>query len=321
MSHNCYYLGCSPKRSRRDGKPATEKKSSTNHNLDPVDRADQDIKHHRRLQDALPLEAPLEHDLKVGADATNTEVNRKPDGLKDATKGSSDPTKASRSRSFYQHDERDSARQDGRSFGHRSTAEHGRENERNGQSGDRKTDMQDRQKRDERTKDRNVWNHDGFSELEANVPPLPPTRKRPAFRENKMEPEAADTARVTAIGSEKSTHVEKPVSGNTRRDERGGRYPHDLDRTDRPYRRDRAPPPRGDAQRAGFTDRERFGGNGSGLRDRFSGRPGERNRYLPNSPSSFRVEKWKHDMYDEANRSPTKNEEDEIAKVEALLAL
>lgn len=35
-----------------------------------------------------------------------------------------------------------------------------------------------------------------------------------------------------------------------------------------------------------------------------------------------RVDKWKHDMFDEVNQSPTsKNEEDHVAKVEALLAL
>ncbi|KAK9116907.1 hypothetical protein Sjap_015854 [Stephania japonica] len=36
---------------------------------------------------------------------------------------------------------------------------------------------------------------------------------------------------------------------------------------------------------------------------------------------TVRAEKWKHDMFDEANRSPTpKNEDDQIAKIEALLA-
>ncbi|CAA2999701.1 Hypothetical predicted protein [Olea europaea subsp. europaea] len=38
-------------------------------------------------------------------------------------------------------------------------------------------------------------------------------------------------------------------------------------------------------------------------------------------PTGGRVEKWKHDLYEESNRSPTpKNEEDQIAKIEALLA-
>jgi hypothetical protein len=32
-------------------------------------------------------------------------------------------------------------------------------------------------------------------------------------------------------------------------------------------------------------------------------------------------EKWKHDLFDDANKSPTtKNEEDQIAKIERLLA-
>ncbi|MCL7040714.1 hypothetical protein MKW94_028783, partial [Papaver nudicaule] len=37
--------------------------------------------------------------------------------------------------------------------------------------------------------------------------------------------------------------------------------------------------------------------------------------------NSFKAEKWKHDLYDEANKSPTaKNEEEQIAKVQALLS-
>ncbi|KAG7014940.1 hypothetical protein SDJN02_22571, partial [Cucurbita argyrosperma subsp. argyrosperma] len=56
------------------------------------------------------------------------------------------------------------------------------------------------------------------------------------------------------------------------------------------------------------------GGNYRG-RDRFSERKGYR------AGGSTRVEKRKHDLFHEANRSPTpKNEEDQISKVEALLA-
>ncbi|KAF5733205.1 hypothetical protein HS088_TW17G00745 [Tripterygium wilfordii] len=49
-------------------------------------------------------------------------------------------------------------------------------------------------------------------------------------------------------------------------------------------------------------------------RDRYGGKQGYHS-------SNGRVEKWKHDLFHEANRSPTlKNEENQIAKVEALLA-
>ncbi|KAK9085783.1 hypothetical protein Sjap_026194 [Stephania japonica] len=76
---------------------------------------------------------------------------------------------------------------------------------------------------------------------------------------------------------------------------------------------------RGERQRVGFPSRDRFTGNdGSRGRDRFNGRNGELNQYRP---PTVRAEKWKHDMFDEANRSPTpKNEDDQIAKIEALLA-
>ena len=67
-------------------------------------------------------------------------------------------------------------------------------------------------------------------------------------------------------------------------------------------------------QRGGFRERCGSGGTNYKERERFSGRQGYH-------PGGTRAEKWKHDMFGEANRSPTtKNEEDQIAKVEALLA-
>ncbi|KAJ7296954.1 hypothetical protein O6H91_Y088200 [Diphasiastrum complanatum] len=55
----------------------------------------------------------------------------------------------------------------------------------------------------------------------------------------------------------------------------------------------------------------RFGGR---VRERWGGRNGRDNEVLFH-------DRWKHDLFDEANRSPTpKQEEDPIAKVEALLA-
>ncbi|MQL92678.1 hypothetical protein Taro_025313 [Colocasia esculenta] len=74
----------------------------------------------------------------------------------------------------------------------------------------------------------------------------------------------------------------------------------------------------GEAQRAGYQSRERFGCGGAVRgRDRYNGRYGER---IQNQVGGSQ-DRWKHDLFDEANRSPTpKNEEDEIAKVEALLA-
>ncbi|KAK9060332.1 hypothetical protein SSX86_021036 [Deinandra increscens subsp. villosa] len=69
---------------------------------------------------------------------------------------------------------------------------------------------------------------------------------------------------------------------------------------------------RNETQRMKFEPRDRYGGGSVRGRDRFNGQ-----QLL----SGGRVEKWKHDLYDDANTSPaSKNEEDQIAKVEALLA-
>ncbi|XP_038680965.1 uncharacterized protein LOC119981897 [Tripterygium wilfordii] len=81
-----------------------------------------------------------------------------------------------------------------------------------------------------------------------------------------------------------------------------------LDKREKSYR--------GEALRGGFPPRERYVGNGGNYRgrDRYGGKQGYHS-------SNGRVEKWKHDLFHEANRSPTlKNEENQIAKVEALLA-
>ncbi|OUZ99559.1 Btz domain [Macleaya cordata] len=315
----------SSKRSRRDGKPATERTSSSNHNLDSVDHADQDQKHRRRLQDALPLEAPLEPESKVGPDAANRELNKSIDGTVDGNKRSSDPSDVPRSRTYFQHDERDSAGQGG-SVGRRAPSDHGlgsnpkdRSIDRN--AGDR-TAVHNLPQRGDRTQargDEKVWRHDGFFELESDAPT--PARKRPAFREKK-EPESGNAAGITeTTESGRPSRHERPAFGNSRREERGDR-PRDLDRPERPFIRDRALPHRGETHRLGFPPRDRFGGGsgGSSGRDRFNGRHGERNEY--HRPNSNRAEKWTHDLFDEANRSPTpKNEEDQIAKVEALLAL
>ncbi|KAI3903313.1 hypothetical protein MKW98_031967 [Papaver atlanticum] len=125
-----------------------------------------------------------------------------------------------------------------------------------------------------------------------------------------MEPEPSNAVGRTA--TTESTRGDRPPSGNSRRDERGDRSYRELDRAV-PH------------NRSGFPsrERERYGGSRGGYRGRdgLNERHGERNEYR-SRPTSFRAEKWKHDLYDEANKSPSqKNEEDQIAKVEALLAL
>ncbi|KAK6159200.1 hypothetical protein DH2020_006514 [Rehmannia glutinosa] len=89
----------SPKRSRRDDKLEPER-PPTNTKLDK-DR-DGDQKHHRRLQDPLPLEAPLAHDSKVESRTVTKESENKTNGPQEGTKISSDPAKVPQSRSYFQ---------------------------------------------------------------------------------------------------------------------------------------------------------------------------------------------------------------------------
>ncbi|XP_077221141.1 cyclin-like protein [Tasmannia lanceolata] len=321
----------SPKRPRREGKPATERTSSSNHNVEIVEQADRDQKHRRRLQDALPLEAPLGPESKMLPDVVNKVLDKKADNLFDGAKRSSDPTEVPRSQSYFQHDERGSAGQGGRSFIRRAT-DRGKWSDPKDQSSDRVGDKmvtQGTQKRDDRTQSRaddsNVWHHDGFFELEAEVPP---SRKRPAFREKKMPLESGNNVGATATETVRSSRSDRPMYGSVRREERGANHPHGLDKPEKLFtetderntKTENRVSHRGEIQRVDFQPRERLGsGGGFRGRDRFNGRYGERNQ---SRQGGFQVEKWKHDLFDEANRSPSaKNEEDQIAKVEALLAL
>ncbi|KAF5191301.1 cyclin-like protein [Thalictrum thalictroides] len=315
----------SPKRSRRDGKQKTERNTSRDLDFNTSHSKDHDQKFRRRLQDALPLEAPIEPESKLRPNDAKSDLNTETDETEnDGPKHSSDPTEVPRSNSYFQHDERGSAGQGGRSFGRRATTERKWWNDSkersNHKPGGNQIDVKHMDKRDERIQaggdKNNVWHHDRFHEMEADA--LPPARKRPAFREKKIEQESGYSAEITATDSGRPTRTERPASEIARREERGGRNPYDGDRVDKPFRGDRVPPHRRETQRVGFSSRERFGGGGGASmgRERFNGRYAERNQN-----NNIRMNKWKHDLFDETNKSPSpKNTDDQIAKVEALLA-
>lgn len=140
----------------------------------------------------------------------------------------------------------------------------------------------------------------------------PPARKRPAFREQKAPMESEIVEKTTSDPS-KLSQTDRPISVSERKEERGNNHRH-VDRAERQsaWSRDSN---RREPERGNFSSRERHNGGGTYRgRERFSGRQDHR-------PSGLPVDKWKHDLYHEANRSPTpKHEEDQIAKVEALLA-
>lgn len=172
----------------------------------------------------------------------------------------------------------------------------------------------DAQQKDEKSKDdresSHVWRHDGYLEMEAN--PKLPARKRPAFREQKIpaDPERSSKAADDPVMAKPQDHA--VYSG--RRNERGYNSRH-SDRHERPVAGGERELNRAQSWRGNFSSGDRSGANNRYRgRDRFPAKQGYH-------PTGGRVEKWKHDLYDEANKSPPpKNEEDQISKIEALLS-
>lgn len=90
------FVVSSPKRSRKHSRQETER-PPTSHNLDGGNKSERDLKHHRQLQDAVPLDAPAVQDPKSERTVRKPfeNVTVKDDGIKE----SSDPNEGSRHRS------------------------------------------------------------------------------------------------------------------------------------------------------------------------------------------------------------------------------
>lgn len=325
----------SPGRSKRYGKPATERASHGNTSAIP-DVTVQDQKRRRRLQDPLPLEVPLHETV------SNSEHEALRKGSDPKSYNSSKPTNVPNAGSYFQHDERNAVsssrnvrRRPHPDHGGWSDSSKGRITDRYGDKAEY-PDVRGRENRaqvlaKEEGSDK-VWRHDGFFELEANEPH---ERRRPAFRETKVVSQDIDSGSKTAVANDKRDGYNK-VGDSIKREGRGDviERQHEIEmRSERGSGggwRGRDNMQRNeDVERGRWLERDphndRFQYKGrfnSSLRGR--DRPGrqfdgtERNQLRPRT---FSAEKWKHDLYDQANRSPTpKTEEDQIAKIEALLA-
>ncbi|XP_072979207.1 uncharacterized protein [Typha angustifolia] len=306
----------SPKKARRDGKPATER-TYHSRNFHGDKTSDRDEKGGRRWQDAGPLDKPISTETKLLTDVENRGSEAKEDGFYDRTRHSADFREVPRPKSYSQLGEQSSAGQGGRKYVRRAT-DHGRWSDQKEQSGHRvkdKTEEQDLQRKDERPQyhadDNTVGRPDG--EVEA-----PPVRRRPAFREKKMpiEPES----------DLKASSCDQHVFGAARKEERGDYNSCRVDKPERPFKntdernnkREEGFARRSEVRKTDHQSRDRFPRRGMWGRDSFDGRYSERNNYRQ---AGVQLDKWKHDLFDEANRSPTsKNEEEQIAKVEALLS-
>lgn len=174
-----------------------------------------------------------------------------------------------------------------------------------------RTSTNDMLKKDARSRvqgdNREAWRHDRYYDMEADL--RPPARKRPSFREKKISDESD---KVKALEDPFKTNAnDHSVLENDKRD----------NRSNNPRYVDRAISGEKEANRAGswrgnFASRDRHNSRGANYRGRekFTARQGY-------SPKGNRVEKWKHDLFDEANKSPSpKKEEDTVAKIEALLS-
>nr|XP_043626869.1 uncharacterized protein LOC122598343 [Erigeron canadensis] len=278
----------SPKRARRDGKTETERSSSML-NVDGVDHNGRDQKHHRRLQDSVPVDTTVTAVTKMEPETLSKASDKKNNGYRESTKNSSGNIEGTLSRSHYQHDERAGQ---GRSYRHREATERERwKDSRDRQSG-RATNRSSAANDDTKVRDvttRLDSSYKGPSDLKQT------SGKRPSFRETKLPVDAGTSDKPATQVNDDRTE---------RKEERGN--PQEKSLVNRH---------RTEMQRTRFQSSNRNGGGFGGSfreRDRFNGRQGQSGGY---------GEKWKHDLYDEANKSPnTKNEEDQIAKVEALLA-
>ncbi|XP_020575479.1 uncharacterized protein LOC110021361 [Phalaenopsis equestris] len=297
----------SPKKLKRDEKPEVNMAHSSHRNSSSKEAAGHEQKE-RSMKVDVPLKAPPASST-LGPQNEKKILERKDNKLPVRTQHSSDNREAPRSRSYYQHDERSIAGQGGRNFNRRET-EHRKWDDL------REQPMKDLPKKDERPQSHpdektSIWRHDRFHELESGAPTL---KKRPAFREKKVPVEPETDTAATGSDKPKLPTSEPPDLAATKREERGGFYPRADDRRERRadglYHRE--------IQRNAGQSRERYGAmRGRGDRSNVV-RYGTRDS---NRAGGFEVDKWKHDLFDEANRSPPrKNEEEQIAKVEALLA-
>ncbi|KAL2537293.1 Btz domain-containing protein [Forsythia ovata] len=221
----------SPKRSRKDGKPETERQ--------PTDSVmDKD---HLDWDQKVPLEASLAKDPKVETGAVSKESEYKTDGYHVGIKRSTYQTKVPESRSYFQYVDRGNAGQVGRSFSRRASAERGWWGDAKVQLNDRiknKTVESDAQLKDLNTKDNRKCSHtgqcDGYFRIEAD--PKLPARKRPSFRDQKFPADPKKTCKAAA--DPVMPNPEDHAMESEKREERG-LTPRHFGRRERPFLEER----------------------------------------------------------------------------------
>ncbi|OIW12856.1 hypothetical protein TanjilG_24789 [Lupinus angustifolius] len=247
------------------------------------------------------------------AEHVNKDVAAADKKSNDPPRHSTQSTRSPRSRSYHQHGERANTGHVGRGAGRREAGEN--VFTQNKEHNDR-VETGQRELRDEKSQakvDDSFQRRDGFRERKDDPPPT--TRKRPAFREKKIPVESGD-ANPAATNAVKTSHADHAPERNERKEERSSN-PRHPDRLERKFAEGRAPY-KNDDRRDGFSSRVRYGSGGGNSnyrgRDKFNVKQGYH-------PIKTQTEKWTHDLYQEVNKDPIpKSEDDQIAKLEALLA-
>ncbi|KAL4288984.1 hypothetical protein AHAS_Ahas19G0340800 [Arachis hypogaea] len=304
--HSKFDSESSPKRYRRDGRQEREREREREKDRVATNGGDH-----------------TDRDQRPNLPNRSKEVNKdvadkKSNDHNEPSKHSSDPTQPPRSHSYYQHDERGNAGQVGRNADRREAGDihAGKISSQNREYNEKVETGHSREPRDEKSHtklDDSFQRRGGFSERKDEQPTT--TRRRPAFREKKIPVDSGEVNPATRMVV-KAIHTDQSSERNERKEEKSSN-PNHMDRPEKQNADDRLPN-RTEARRDGFSSRVRYGANGGNGnyrgRDRFHGRQGYQ-------PAKTRAEKWKHDLYQEVNKDPTpKNDDDQIAKLEALLA-
>ncbi|XP_021724714.1 uncharacterized protein LOC110692029 [Chenopodium quinoa] len=263
---------------------------------------DIDKNHRHRRQDALLLEISPASESKQDVKDASSMLESKTNGISERTIQSNPPA-VSRG-SYRQHDDRRTAARDGSRSGRRSTSERGWwSDSRDEDRAAHRSAPSNPKVREEKARaqggDNHAWQHDKFLEAESDA--HPPTKKRRPFREEKLPLKSEDVDNAVPEPS-KFDHPASSTGGTGRWEHRAhDRRPLERNEHDRGYVKERSFSNRGRVENTGFPPRGRFNGaddNGKFRgRENFGGRQGYRS-------SGSQAEKWKHDLYDEANRSP-----------------
>ncbi|KAF8718011.1 hypothetical protein HU200_025477 [Digitaria exilis] len=305
----------SPRRRRDDRRHESARHRSRDEESAKVSDRDQ-----KRNRDAEKRDDPPNAESKSVSDAKNgpsSRHERSPRG----TKRFSESREPWRPQSFFKHNERGSAGQGGQLYD-RQASGYGRQRDQKEHLADRdkqKAAGHSLQGKIEQEDGDSTWRHDGFFQLEE----APLAKKRPPFQEMKMQDSAAT---VTDLDSE-SRIPDQPGPTSAVREERRSYHPRGFGNHRQFIRPDGQGFRRGfrdhrsEGQRNGYDSRGRFPGTGRMDRDTFTNSNGGRGNAYHQTPGD-QGEKWKHDLYDQSNSNPPpKTEEEQIAKVEALLAL